>query len=81
MKRLLSWFRRPSRRPPASAHPRRPARPQLEQLDDRLVPSTAGPSSAISTDHTFYVQGKASYGPSFEFSHRQLERARCLRRA
>ena len=53
MKRFLSWFRRPSRRPPAAAHQRRPARPQLEQLDDRLLPSTAGPSSAISTDHIF----------------------------
>jgi hypothetical protein len=57
MKHFLSWFRRPSRRPPAAAHPRRPARPQLEQLDDRLVPSTAGPSSAISINGSFYFQG------------------------
>jgi hypothetical protein len=61
MKRFLSWFRCPSRRPPAAAHQRRPARPQLEQLDDRLVPSTVGLDSAVSTDHIFYVQGKGSF--------------------
>ena len=57
MKRFLSWCRRPSRRQPAAASTRRPARPQLEQLDDRLVPSTVGLSSAISINHTFYFQG------------------------
>ena len=57
MKRFLSWCRRPSRRQPAAASTRRPARPQLEQLDDRLVPSTVGLSSAISLNHTFYFQG------------------------
>jgi hypothetical protein len=57
MKRFLSWFHRPSRRQPAAAHRRRPARPQLEQLDDRLVPSTTGPSSAISISSSFYYQG------------------------
>ena len=33
MKRFLSWFRSPCRRPPAAANPRRPARPQLEWCD------------------------------------------------
>jgi hypothetical protein len=34
-----------------------PFRPQVEQLDDRLVPSTVGLSSAISINHTIYIGG------------------------
>jgi hypothetical protein len=51
MKRLLNWFRRTFQTRPVSAHRRQTVRPQLEQLDDRLVLSSWGTGSAISIYH------------------------------
>jgi hypothetical protein len=49
MKRFLTWIGRKQRTSAVSAHRSRTFRPQLEQLDARLVPSTI--SSAISIYH------------------------------
>lgn len=56
MKRFLNWCVR--RRATNSALVHRPHlfRPQLEQLDERLVPA-AGLSSAISIPHSFWLNG------------------------
>jgi hypothetical protein len=50
MKRFLNWFSRASRSHRAPP-PRRPFRPQLEPLGDRIVPSSSVTSSAISIYH------------------------------
>src|SRR6266851_5364551 len=49
MKRFLNWFRHVPNNSPSSANRPRSFRPQLEQLESRLVPSTL--SSAISIQH------------------------------
>ncbi len=46
MKSLWNWLRRGARTRPARSH--QPVRPQLEQLDERLVPSA---TSAVTTYH------------------------------
>jgi hypothetical protein len=50
MKRFLNWFSRTPRARPAPPS-RRPFRPQLERLSDRIVPSGSAASSAISIYH------------------------------
>ncbi|HKI34676.1 MAG TPA: hypothetical protein VKA46_22660 [Gemmataceae bacterium] len=57
MKRFLNWPRSARLTNAAAAHRPPSVRPQLEQLDDRLVPSTSPLSSAISIDHSVYWRG------------------------
>ena len=54
MKRSLRWFRRARQTKAASGNRPRPYRPQLEQLDERLVPSTL--SSAITIQHSGWTE-------------------------
>jgi hypothetical protein len=62
--RFLNYFRRAQKSNPASTNRPRTFRPQLEQLDERLVPSTI--SSAISsvhfgvTEHNWYTTDRAT---------------------
>jgi hypothetical protein len=52
MRRLRNWFVPARRTNTSSAHRPRSFRPQVEQLDERLVPSNLGLSSAVSTQHS-----------------------------
>jgi hypothetical protein len=54
MKHSLRWLRRAQQTKAASGSRPRPYRPQLEQLDERLVPSTL--SSAISIQHSGWTE-------------------------
>jgi hypothetical protein len=63
MKRFLNWLCHtfPTHLAPA---PHRPVRPELEQLDERIVPSSDGGGSAISIYHPgswHWIQGKGGW--------------------
>ena len=57
MQRVLNWLRSAFRANPAPARPRA-VRPQLERLDDRLVPST---TSAVTTTHHYGYHSYTSH--------------------
>jgi hypothetical protein len=71
MKRLLNWFCRTHARKATGACGRRLVHLQLEQLGDRLVPSTLGLSSAIHINHPTFVE--RDWYSIDQFTHQVVE--------